>query len=65
MYFFTKTCLLSSVIYTPCLSAPVESTPETSLVKFWPLKPFPTKKKSFLSPRCILHNSVYPGGGVE
>ena len=29
---------------TPCLSAPAESTPESSLVKIWPVKLLPTEK---------------------
>ena len=40
-YFYFK---LRASFKIPCLSAPTESTPESSPVKIWPAKPLPAKK---------------------
>ena len=51
---------------TTCLSVPVISTPECSLVKIWPVKSIPPEKSlNILPPRSILHNSVHPSEDVE
>ena len=50
---------------TLCLSAPAESTPETSPVKIWLVKPLLAEKRlNFSPPRCILHSSVYSSGNI-
>ena len=39
------------------LSASIESTPQSSLEKIWPVKQLPAEKSlNFLPPRCVLYN---------
>ena len=48
-----------------CLSAPADSTLESSPVNIRPVKPLPAVKKlNFLPPRCILLSLVHPGGNI-
>ena len=54
-----KVTFPQQVVNTPCLSAPAESTPESSPVKIWPLKPLPTEKVwiFFLPDACFIISS--------
>ena len=46
----------------PYLSTPAESTPESSTVKIWSVKPLPSEKHLyFFTSPMILHNLVHPG----